>query len=413
MTLFRSLVLVLVANLALIDAHPNNKIRRAPIVFAHVSVIDTANASLQPSMTVVIVGDQISDVGRTGEVKVPSTAEVIDAHGKFLMPGLWDMHVHVFNQVNRRSPNTWSFPLFVANGVTSVREMWTKMENMPQVREWRRSRSDGSVIAPRIAAVGTLVDGPAGVETTNLSALQLGPTANSVSTPEETRQLVREVKAAGVDFVKTYSSLSRETYFAIADEATRQGIPFAGHVPFSVDAAEASSTGQQSMEHLNQILESSSSRSHELFQVPGREWSSKYDKLTLDTFDEGKFNKLVATLAKNHSWQVPTLVRNRVWAFRGEAVISSDSRLRYIPANEVATWKKFWRSGHDLETSIPRRLWQKQLDVVLAMHQASVPLLAGADLGGDFIYAGFSLHDELALFVQAGLAPGEALKTAT
>lgn len=148
------------------------------------------------------------------------------------------------------------------------------------------------------------------------------------------------MKAARVDFVKTYSNLSRETYFAIADEATKQGIPFAGHVPLLVDATEASSAGQQSMEHLNQILESSSSRSHELFQVPGREWSSKYDKLTLDTFDQGKFKKLVATLAKNHSWQVPTLVRNRVQGFRGERVISDDSRVRYIPANEVASWKK-------------------------------------------------------------------------
>jgi hypothetical protein len=167
------------------------------------------------------------------------------------------------------------------------------------------------------------------------------------------------------------------------------------------------------MEHLNQILESSSSRSHELFQVPGREWSSKYDKLTLDTFDVGKFKKLIAILAKNHSWQVPALVRNRVWAFRGERVISDDGRLRYVPANEVATWRKLWRSEQESETSIPHRLWEKQLEVVLAMHQASVPLLAGTDLGGDFIYPGFSLHDELSLFAQAGLTPGEALKTAT
>ena len=120
-----------------------------------------------------------------------------------------------------------------------------------------------------------------------MDAALLGPTVNVVSTQEEVRQFVRGVKAAGVDFVKTYSSLSREAYFSIAEEAKKQGIPFAGHVPFAVDAAEASSAGQRSMEHLNQILESSSSRSQELLRVPGRDWSSKYDKLTLDTFDEG------------------------------------------------------------------------------------------------------------------------------
>ena len=385
------------------------------LVVTHISVVDVSTGETKPDMTVIISDGRIREIGSSTTARIPEAAQVVEAGGKFLIPGLWDMHVHIFNQISRRPPNTWYFPLFIANGVTSVREMWTKLENMPQVREWRRLQLDGSLIAPRIAAVGTLVDGPAGVETTNLPALQPGPTANSVSTPEEARQFVREVKAAGIDFAKTYSSLSREAYFAIADEAKKQAIPFAGHVPFLVGAAEASSAGQRSMEHLNQILESSSSRSHELFQVPGREWSSKYDKLTLDTFDEAKFKKLVTTLAQNHSWQVPTLVRNQVWAFRGETVIMSDSRLRYIPANEVATWKKQFPDLRptDIEKAVRGRLWQKQLEVVRRMKDAGVPLMAGTDLGADYIYPGFSLHDELTLFVEAGFTPLEALKAAT
>src|SRR6266446_2137136 len=385
------------------------------LLVTHISVVDVSTGETKPDMTVIISDGRIREIGSSTTARIPEAAQVVEAGGKFLIPGLWDMHVHIFNQISRRPPNTWYFPLFIANGVTSVREMWTKLENMPQVREWRRLQLDGSLIAPRIAAVGTLVDGPAGVETTNLPALQPGPTANSVSTPEEARQFVREVKAAGIDFVKTYSSLSREAYFAIADEAKKQAIPFAGHVPFLVGAAEASSAGQRSMEHLNQILESSSSRSHELFQVPGREWSSKYDKLTLDTFDEAKFKKLVTTLAQNHSWQVPTLVRNQVWAFRGETVIMSDSRLRYIPANEVATWKKQFPDLRptDIEKAVRGRLWQKQLEVVRRMKDAGVPLMAGTDLGADYIYPGFSLHDELTLFVEAGFTPLEALKAAT
>ena len=385
------------------------------LVVTHISVVDVSTGETKPHMTVIISDGRLREIGSSTTARIPEAAQVVEAGGKFLIPGLWDMHVHIFNQISRRPPNTWYFPLFIANGVTSVREMWTKLENMPQVREWRRLQLDGSLIAPRIAAVGTLVDGPAGVETTNLPALQPGPTANSVSTPEEARQFVREVKAAGIDFAKTYSSLSREAYFAIADEAKKQAIPFAGHVPFLVDAAEASSAGQRSMEHLNQILESSSSRSHELFQVPGREWSSKYDKLTLDTFDEAKFKKLVTTLAQNHSWQVPTLVRNQVWAFRGETVIMSDSRLRYIPANEVATWKKQFPDLRptDIEKAVRGRLWQKQLEVVRRMKDAGVPLMAGTDLGADYIYPGFSLHDELTLFVEAGFTPLEALKAAT
>jgi imidazolonepropionase-like amidohydrolase len=409
-----SVLLLLVPIPAVVIAELKGELQQRPLVFTHVAVIDTAGATVQQDMTVVIVGHHIADAGRAAETKLPKSAQVIDGRGKFLIPGLWDMHVHMFNHFSRRPPNTWYFPLFVANGVTSIREMWTKPDEMEQVRKWREMQAEGDLLAPRIAAVGTLVDGPAGAETTNAAALQVGPAAKVVSTPEEARQFVREVKAAGIDFVKTYSSLSREAYFAIADEAKKQGIPFAGHVPIAIDAAEASSVGQRSMEHLDQILESSSSRSHELFQVPGRDWSSKYDKLTLDTFDEGKFKTLIATLAKNHSWQVPTLVRNRVWGFRGDPRFRDDTRLRYIPADEIASWKQFFPlTQQDSDEAIGRQLWQKQLEVVRPMYQAGVPLLAGTDCGGDYIYPGFSLHDELALFVQAGLTPGEALKTAT
>jgi imidazolonepropionase-like amidohydrolase len=370
-------------------------------------------------MTVIISDGRIREIGNSTTSRIPEGAQVVEAKGKFLIPGLCDMHVHMFNQVSRRPPNRWYFPLFVANGITSIREMWTKPEDMEQVREWRKLQAEGSLLAPRIGAVGTLVDGPPGAETTQIGGALPGPTANIVRTPDEARDFVRELKAAGdIDFVKTYSSLSRESYFAIADEAKKQGLPFAGHVPFSVDATEASSAGQRSMEHLNQILESSSSRSQELFQVPGRDWSSKHEKVMLDTFSEERFRKLVTVLAKNQSWQVPTLVTERVYAFPGDLKITrNEKQLRYIPANEIANWKKLFperdQQPTDIEKAVRGRLWQKQLEVVRRMNEAGVPFMAGTDLGTAYIYPGFSLHDELTLFVEAGFTPLEALKAAT
>jgi hypothetical protein len=290
---------------------------------------------------------------------------------------------------------------------------------MEQVRGWRRLQSEGSLTAPRLAAVGALVDGPAGAEMTNMGSALLGPNDNNVvTTPEEARHFVREATAAGIDFVKTYSSLSREAYFAIADESKKQGIPFAGHVPFAIDAAEASSAGQRSMEHLNQILESSSSRSQKLLQVPGRDWSSKYDNLMLDTFDDRGFKDLISTLAKNHTWQVPTLVRSRVHAFYWDhRIIWNENRFPYIPADELVGWKRLYpdtdRGLPDAEKVIRQRLWQKQLQVVRRMHQAGVPFMIGTDLGNDYIYPGFSLHDELALLVEPGFTPLQALQSAT
>ncbi len=389
------------------------------LVITHITVIDGTGAPPKPDMTLVVSGNRIATMGRTGTVKIPEGAQVVESREKFLIPGLWDMHVHMFNQITRRPPNTWYFPLFVVNGVTSIREMWTKAEDMEQVREWRKLQAEGSLLAPRIAAVGTLVDGPAGAETTKAGGALPGPTASIVRTPEEARNFVRALKAAGdIDFVQTYSSLPREAYFAIADEAKKQGIPFAGHVPFLVDAAEASSAGQRSMEHLNQILESSSSRSQELFRVPGRNWSSKYEKLMLDTFSEEKLGELVAVLAKNQTWQVPTLVNNRVQAFPGDLkIIGNEKQLSYIPADEIATLKQQFperfRQPTDIEKGYQVRLWQKQLEVVRRMNEAGVPFMAGTDLGGPYIYPGFSLHDELALLVEAGFTPLQALQTAT
>lgn len=385
-----------------------------PLAITHVTVIDATGAPPQHNMTVVVTGNRITAIGKTTETRIPEGAPIIEAKGKFLIPGLWDMHVHLFNQVSRRPPNTWYFPLFIANGITSIREMWTKPEDMSEVREWRELQSIGTLLAPRIAAVGTLVDGPAGAETTQIGSALPGPTANIVSTPEEARQFVREVKAAGVDFVKTYSSLSRDAYLIIAHEAKKQGIPFAGHVPFAVDAAEAAAAGQRSMEHLNQILESSSTRSQELFQVPGREWSSKHEKLMLDTFDEGSLRKLIALLAKNQTWQVPTLVIWRRQALPAHRT-ANDPRLRYIPGDELANWKRLFpdQNPSEADKTLRRRLWKKQLEVVRKMGQSGIPFMAGTDLGTDYIYPGFSLHDELALLVDAGFTPFQALQAAT
>lgn len=380
-------------------------------------MIDATGVPPKRGMTVVITGNRITALGRTGQIRIPPGAQVVQAEGKFLIPGLWDMHVHIFNQISRRPPNTWYFPLFIANGVTSVRDMWTKPEDMEQVREWRRLHQEGSLLVPRIAAVGTIVDGLAGAEPTNMAFLTLGPTVDVVRTPDDARRFVRELKGAGIDFVKTYSNLRRETYFAIADEASKQGISIAGHVPLVVDAAEASSAGHRSMEHLLQVLESSSSKSQELFQVPGREWSPKWEKLMLDTFDRQKFLTLGAILAKNRTWQVPTLVISR-HSFRQDLRRTRNQRwMRYIPAEEIASWTEVDPS-RDLqpkgeEKNQRDRLWQKQLEVVRGFNEMGVRFLAGSDVGNPYIFPGFSLHEELALLVEAGLTPMEALQTAT
>jgi imidazolonepropionase-like amidohydrolase len=394
------LALILLSQMPVVlFARPQQSRQPKPLVFTHVTVIDTATASTQEDLTVVIVGDHIADVGKAAEIKVPSSTQVVDCRGKFLMPGLWDMHVHTFTHgPNPSSTQTWFFPLFIANGVTGVRDMWTTANDFPQVIQWRKGLADGSLLVPRYGAVGWVVDGPipTGIH---------GANPDMVTTPQEAREFVRRVHAAGLDFIKVYDHLSRETYFAIADESKKTGIPFAGHLPFAVKAAEASDAGQRSVEHLFGIDFGCSSREDELqtFVMQGKTWGPEQRKEMLDTFDRMKCELLLEKLARNETWQVPTL---------GVSVprVASDPRTKYIPLSlRAPTQPERPTPAGGPET--PTRNYRSNL--VAMMNKAGVPLLAGTDVSKLSLFPGFSLQDQLVIFVRAGLTPGEALKTAT
>ena len=219
----------------------------ASLAITHVTVIDTAAGSARGDMTVVIDGIRIITVGKSRTVKAPRAASVIDGRGKFLIPGLWDMHVHMFNNgdnAERTAASTF-FPLLVANGVVGVRDMWTDPEDIQVARRWNTELAAGKLVGPQVMVSSRLVDGePPG-----------WPTALVVRNAEEAREAVRALKAAGAGFIKVVWNLSRDAYFAIADESQKQGIPFEGHVPFAVTAAEVSDAGQRTIEHMTGIGE--------------------------------------------------------------------------------------------------------------------------------------------------------------
>jgi len=407
-----SLLVLLIPDSAFVTAQTKYEPLKSSVVFTHVAVIDTAGASVQPDMTVVIVGDHIAEVSRSTEVNVPKSTQVIDARGKFLIPGLWDMHVHTFTH-NPRSTRNWYFPLLIANGVTGVRDMWTTSDDFPQIVQWRKGLADGNFLGPRYGAVGWLVDGPD----------PIWPNSDVVSTPEEARNFVRRVKAAGIDFIKVYWKLPREEYLAIADESKKLGTPFAGHVPFLISAAEASDAGQKSIEHLTNVDIGCSTKEQELLAVPAEKWGPPQDKETLATYDPEKCQQLLERFARNQTWQVPTS-----WMFfEGRALLrdqfATDPRSKYVPARVRALWQQQraapWTglppTNDDPAERQDRRHRKRQraLTIIGMMNRTGVPLMAGTDLGNPFVLPGFNLHDELAIFVEAGLTPGEALKTAT
>lgn len=391
------------------------------LAFTDVTVIDVTEGVVEPDMTVVIKGDRIVRVGLSGEVEVPAGATRIDGTGRFLIPGLWDMHVNLFNQITGRRPNRWYFPLLVANGITGVREMWVKPGDVSTLTEWRQRTATGELLAPRIAAAGILVDGPG----------SWWPSADSVATPGEAREFVRGVRAHGLDFVKVYTSLSREAYFAILEEAKRLGIPVAGHVPVVVRASDAAAAGQRSNEHLHQIREGCSTNEETIISERSKLYAGPFTVAQDDSLWErhermrtnGYHSETCATLAAQLKaagmWQVPTLVNERGYFLGPEEGADRDPRLAYLPPDERRLWREGLDNYTDIETSsqggFDERLrgWKITRDVVSVLARGRVPFLAGTNLGMPTLYPGFSLHEELELLVEAGLSPLQALQAAT
>lgn len=379
-----------------------------PLVFAHVTVIDMTGAPPKSDMTVIVMGGRVAALGKTGSVRVPKGAQVIDATGKFLIPGFWDMHFHL-KEVER------TFPLFIANGVTGVRNMGGDFQKL---FEWRAAASSGLLLGPRIVTCGPVIDGtrPANPD----HALAVGTTV-------EASEAVLFLKESGAEFLKVYDDVPREAYFALAEQAKKQGLPFVGHIPRSVTMREAAAAGQKSVEHLGTFLEGSSSAEIEL-----RNWASPPVKdgdfsaipariaargnRMLETYSAERAEELLAQLVKHQTWQVPTLLAKWVNTNVDDLSAAANPLYKYIPASEREGWSPqknfFFRYRTREFIAYQKRLFEKEMQVVGAMYRAGVPLMAGTD-GGAYTVPGFGLHRELALLVEAGLTPMDALRAAT
>lgn len=386
--------LVLVTSARLAGQDPSPK----AIAFTHVQAVDVVAGRVLTDMTVVIAGDRIVAMGQSESLRPPSGVQVIDATGKFLIPGLWDMHVHAWGG------DEDFLSLFVANGVTGIRIMI----GGPLHRGWRKSIESGTLLGPRMVIATRLIDGPNSIM----------PNAVIVRNESEARAAVRTAKTEGADFVKVYDRLSREAYLAIADEAKSRNLSFAGHIPFSVSATEASDIGQRSNEHLRGIIETASGREDEVraARLAGTITDAAARGIYRETFSVEKAETLMLRFKKNQTWQTPTLTVLRGEAFVNGQNLRTDPRLKYLPAQRRSEWE---RSADQAQRRAPQAVdffswrWQKYVELVGLMGRAGVPILAGTDSANPWCLPGFGLHDELELLVQAGLTQANALQSAT
>jgi imidazolonepropionase-like amidohydrolase len=373
-----------------------------------------------------VTGNRITAVGPIRQVAVPDDAEVVEAAGRYLIPGLWDMHVHsVANVTVDRSQESvaaqdWHFPLFLAHGVTGVRNMndGTGDVTLALTKMVRRQLAEGKLPGPpRFLSAGPSLDGDP----------PLGSNPVVVRTAADARAAVAQLVSNGADLVKVYENLSREAYFAIVDEARRRGIPVDGHVPFRITPEEAANAGQRTAEH-PEALAASCSTTAESERKRFASVLANYDSLSEDE----RFLVMFRHFRELYDSRNPAVCASAIEAFRRNAiavtadlvayhhvvhadrVLEDAARMRLVPDEIRRKWEKRIDSEVFREfQSILRPIIPFELENVRLFHAAGVRLLAATDVGVPFQVPGISLHIELERLVEAGLTPLEALQTAT
>ena len=338
-----------------------------------VNVVDVVERTITPNSTVTIRGQTIASVAQDGAA--PQGARVVDGQGKFLIPGLWDMHAHI--QGNEKA---W-LPLYIANGVTGIRDMGADLDFILDIRE---ATASGRTLGPRIVAAGPILDDAPGD----------WPLRMRVRNPDEGRAAVQLLKRRGVDLIKVHNFTPRDVFFAIADEARRQQLPVAGHVPLKVTIQEGVDAGMVTIEHLSE---------------DGRVWKAcsggaQYRPDACRPFFE--------MLARRRVWQTPTLLALTELAVIGTPA-SSITRDQLAYANKTflemhAGNQSFFAKRPEV-VGILKNLAEVAKVVTRDMAAAGVGILAGCDA----MIAGFCVHDELVSMVAGGMTPLAALQTAT
>jgi imidazolonepropionase-like amidohydrolase len=328
-----------------------------------VTLIDVASGAARPHMTVVIDDGKISRVGIATSLSLPPSTRIIAGKDKFLMPGLWDMHVHLYYKQY--------LPLFVAFGITGVQDMGS---DFSRVSAWRDEIEKGIAVGPHIITSGPPVDGGAS-EDPKLPLLV-------ARTADQARQAFDQLYKMNVDFIKVLSRLPREAYFALAEQARHWDLRMAGHIPTSVTAQEAVEARQKSLEHMFGITKSVST-----------------DEEALRFFERCT---LIGTRVD------PTLVLWLRMSHMDDTKLMSDPQLRVVPASIRNTWPDVSDDTYSLKIQV----WRIYRLVALAK-QAKTEILAGTDTGDPYVIPGAALDDELEQLVKAGLTPREALEAAT
>ncbi|HEX3761223.1 MAG TPA: amidohydrolase family protein [Kofleriaceae bacterium] len=363
---------------------------RAPgepvVAFVGVTLLPLDTGAALPDQTVIVRGERIERLGARAAIAVPPGAHVIDGRGRFLMPGLMDLHVHLVR--------TEDLALLLACGVTTVRNMW----GAPIHLAWRDRIARGELPGPTIYTAGPIVDGERPAH----------PGSLIVRTEADAERAIALHRRLGYDVVKVYSRLAPAVFDRLVEAAGRAGLPVVGHVPWAVPLEHAVDAGMRSIEHLTGVVAALQAADS---PVAGRsDGPSRASQI--DHVDEARIAGLAQQLVAHHTFMVPTRVVMESWAPAAEVRrLLARPELRWLPASERALAEPGPDDADDLDRG--RRTLALYDRVLRVLDAAGVPIAAGTDPGNPLVVPGFALHRELELLVHAGLSPLAALQAAT
>ncbi|GAB3743014.1 amidohydrolase family protein [Hymenobacter agri] len=383
------------------------------VVINHVTLVDVRTGRLTPNQVVAIAKGRIVQV-QAADKDSYAARQYVNGNGRYLMPGLWDMHVHFRGGDSLAEANKKSLTLYLAHGITTVRDCGGDLT--PRIFEWRRAMEAGRLAGPRIFTSGPKIDGPGAT----------WPGSLEVETPAQIRQALDSLQRLKVDYVKIYDSkISGGAYLETIRQAQRRGLKTTGHMPYTITLAESIRAGLDATEHLYYVLKACSSKEDSLTALVRASQGTARPRglfATLPavnaTYSPAAAGRIFALMAKRHTAAVPTLFIGQTLAGLPTNDHARDSLLAYIDPKIQATYQRRLASARqqsaDAQT-LGRQLENRFSSLIAPMQAAGVRLLAGSDSGpfNSFVYPGASLQEELILLVHAGLTPLQALQTAT
>ncbi len=372
------------------------------------SLIDVRTGNILTKKLIAIQGKTIVGVFDEAQLKNFQAKTTIDATEKYIIPGLWDMHVHFGGGDTLIEENKNLLPLYIAHGITAIRDAAADLSS--SVLQWRDQIARGSLAGPTLFTSGPKLEG--------CKSSWVGDI--EVSTNAEVDKMLDSLQGLKVDFVKiTDNTIKPEIYLYILQEAKKRGMKTSGHVPFALTMDQVSSAGLGSVEHMGYVLKAGSTRDKEVAEkvLAGTLTARLASPMVMQSFDEATALAVYQRMAKNGTFVVPTLTISRTIAFLDQDNHKQDSYLQYIGQGLKNTYA--WRVNRmatDGPDAIAERhaLYEKTSSLLPLLHKAGVTIMAGTDAGflNSYVYPGVGLHHELGHFVKAGLTPLQALQSA-